>query len=62
MAIIMIIIVVIIIIIIIGINVIRIMKFIVMMIFMINVSLAIKLEDTSFPPFHCLAGFGELMN
>lgn len=60
MAIIMIIIVVVIIII--GINVIRIMKFIVMTIFMINVSLAIKLEDTSFPPFHCLAGFGELMN
>ena len=56
------IIIVIIIIIIIGINVIRIMKFIVMIIFMINVSLAIKLEDTNFPPFHCLAGFGELMN
>ena len=60
MAIIMIIIV--IIITIIGINVIRIMRFIVMIIFMINVSLEIKSEDTNFPPFHCLAGFGELMN
>ena len=55
-------IIIVIIIIIIGINVIRIMRFIVMIIFMINVSLAIKSEDTNFPPFHCLAGFGELMN